>query len=439
MSTLNFVDVPTTRGYSDYSKLPVARFDNTSSGNFAFGTLDRSNTLDALRVFNGTVIQYDRDLLQTQIGMILDAQNHLTAEQLSMFCQVSTERFVRVGSQATTVFEDLDLMGIPNPQKIFPTGSEQGWPLRRKGVALQWTSEYFRNLPMSTFANQLQSLLTADAVSVAKQIRHAIFYPTNNTFIDRFMDSYSLPVKALLNADSVQPPPNAYGTVFDGSVHTHYMYPSKGNGDTITATSTTAWNNNASVADKANFLGEILLNLREHYVTGTAKILVSTTEAPFFTTRINTSIIPGFAVLEYAQNIITQNVNRDRATGPDYNPQNAYDRMLGYFDGAEVWVKPWIPAGYCFAYDPTQPLPVQVRVPSNGAMPGTDVNGASSLGAGNLRLIQEYDQFPLMAQAMVRDLGMAASVERWNGVVGYLNSASSYTAPTGLTTAYALG
>lgn len=430
--SLQFYDVPFIEGNTNFNTIPKASFSTNNSTKFAFGTLDRNNTLDALRVFNGTVIDYDRDLLTTQIAMILQAQNSLTAEQLSMFAEVSPERFIRQGAQATMAMEDVDFNGIPSAQKIFVTGSEQGWPLRRKAIGLQWSSEVLRAMPMSIFATQIAALLTADQVQVAKSLRNAIFYPTNRTFIDRATDSYALPLKALLNADSVQPPPNAYGTVFAGATHTHYMYPTSGNGDTITANSTTAWNNNASVADKANLLGEVLQNLREHYTQGSAVILCSTTEAPYFTTRVNTSIIPGFAALEYNTSIIEQSITRDRASMAlgSYDFQNTYNRFLGVFDGAEVWVKPWMPAGYLFAYDPMQPKPVQIRIPKNQT-PGTSVAGQNSLGGGDLRLVLEYDQFPLMAQAMVRDYGMAASSERWNGVAVYLNSASAYTAPTG--------
>ncbi len=153
---------------------------------------------------------------------------------------------------------------------------------------------------------------------------------------------------------------------------------------------------------------------------------------PFFTTQVSASIIPGFNRLEY--NYILPATSREamQPGQPFYDPQNTYDRFLGMFDGAEVWVKPWMPAGYLWAYDPTQPKPLQVRVPKAGPLPSTTVSGATSMGGSDLRLVLQFDQFPFQAQAMVRDYGISASGERWNGVAMYLNSVSSYTTPSGL-------
>lgn len=431
-----FSEIPVGK-YKEYGSYPTLDVPNTQATNFndtkkfSGGTSTGLNTLDALRVAQGTPIDYDRDELTVQIGMLLEAHNHLCAEQLSMFCNFSPERFVRLGATDSVNMMQLDAGGIPTAQKVYVIGSNQGWPLRRFGIGLQWNNEYWAQKDMKQFANQLEAILTADKKLLASRIRRAFLKSTGETFVDFLKDQMPLPVKPLINADGTAIPPNPYGVTFDNSNHTHYMYCGSGNADSgsaaFTDTGNTAWNNSSTAASKAHNLDAMLANLREHYTDGSNIFLVSQTEAAFFApANGNGSQIPGFQKAEYT--VIKPSQNRDVLQGLGfYNPENSYDRFIGVYDGTEVWVKPWVPAGYVLLFNVSAPKPLQVRVNDTTGLPGTTVNGSNSMGGGDLRMVFEYQPYPLYAQAMVRDFDVAASTERQNGVAMFVNSASAYT------------
>ena len=88
------------------------------------------------------------------------------------------------------------------------------------------------------------------------------------------------------------------------------------------------------------------------------------------------------------------------------------------FDAAEVWVKPWIPANYMFATDvstPQKPLRIRTRT---GAL----------TGLGAFQIAADHEHYPLRAQTMDREFGVAAWT-RWNGAALLTNNAT-YSAPT---------
>ena len=91
------------------------------------------------------------------------------------------------------------------------------------------------------------------------------------------------------------------------------------------------------------------------------------------------------------------------------------NRAIGIFGGAEVWVKPWMPANYIFIWDAGSDKPVVIRQRAGGSQPG-------------LRIAGENDAFPLHAQYMEAEFG-AAVWNRTNGVMLYFGD-TSYSDPT---------
>lgn len=407
----------TFSGAKDYKNLPQWNYqDDNKPITFSGGTSTGLNTLDTLKVAKGMPIDYDRDELSTQIAMLLEAHNHLTAEQLSLFCQFSPERLVRIGATDSVTFGEIDPAGIPTAKKVYVVGSDQGWPLRRFGVGTQWNQEYWTQKDMRQFANQMEAILTADKKLLSSRIRRAFFYPTSTNFVDKFKDQMTLPVKPLINGDGASIPPNAYGTTFNNAAHTHYMYPGSGNGDTVTDAGNVGWAT-STPTQKGQNLDAILANLREHYVDGRFVLFCNVAQAVAFTyANSSSNQIPGFQRYEYIYN--TSGTYRDHISQSfgTYNPTDTFNRAIGMYDGVEVWVKPWVPANYLMCFNIDAPKPLQVRVNDTGGLPGTTVSGSNSIAGGDLRMVFEYQPYPLYAQAFVRDFDIAASSERQGAV-----------------------
>jgi hypothetical protein len=420
-SEIQFVD---SRSKS-YASLPVASEVNKAT--FSFGTLQGNDTLQALRIYNGTVEQYDIDRLANDTNTLLEAYNSLLIMQVEPLCEVTAARFVRNSDNASIDFEDLAANSIPTAQKINPIGSDAGYPLKRAGIGLQWNREYFRQKEVRQYAMQIQALLTADARKIALEIRRAFFKATNYTFNDYLDDMYALPVKALLNADGKPLPPNPYGTVFNASAHSHYMYSGSGNGDTITTYSGAVWTTSSSAATKQQDVDAILTNLREHYTEGTVMLLINPTDQGLW---LGGNYPSNFQKLEYVY--IDPSISRDRVDGKYGYLDNSdtFNRKIGYVEGAEVWSKPWVPQGYIVAYVEGQDKPIALRVPKDSRVGQTET-GSYSLGNGDLRLVYQYESYPLYAQAMVRDFG-CATWNRVNGVAFYTQSTGAYATPSGL-------
>ena len=398
--------------------------------NFAYGALDQANTLEFLRIWQGTVAQYGIDRLTEQIAILMEATNAIVGDMIQNLAIIGSERYIRNGAVDQVTMVQLDTAGIPLAQKVFVVGSPMGMRLNRYGIGLEWNMEYWRQKDMRQFANEMQSIITADANRIKGSMINALFQPSNElTFLDVLQDYLILPVRALVNADGTAIPPNPYGYTFNNSTHTHYMYPGGGNGDTVATYSSGAWSS-STVAQKALDLQAIEYNMKEHYNDGTMVIYTSPSDSSNWLPQNGSATqIPGFLKLDYVYSI--PSITRDVDTEGRLDTQDFYDRFLGHFDGIQVWTKPWVPAGYIFAFFVDKPKPLYCRVPlsPDKATPGgVTPTGSLTLGGGDLRMINQWSSHPLTAQAMVRDFGFSAW-ERTNGICFDMQGTSAYVAP----------
>lgn len=448
--TMNFVEQVNGQGYHDYSGLPrlvlsngdLQKFsrniggpENADPSKFAGGTLDQMNVLQAWRVWKGTVLQYDRDLLGMQMGQLLEAANHNAAEQMDLYADTTTDRFIHNDETSTVAFQEMNAASMPTAQKAPIYGSNQGFALRRFGVGLQWTEEYFRTQDMKSLAATMQAIITADSDLIAKRIRKAIFNSTNVDFYDFLQDKAILPIKALVNATGgsggdgyILPPAPYNGVTFNSANHTHFMAPGTGNGDTITDAANTAWGT-STAANKQTNLNAMISNLREHQSDAKIEILVNWQDAVTYWGGAGgaSTTITGFQHLERVQALA--GTYRDKTSGPNYNPDDQFDALLGYFDDVPVYKKPWVPAGYIMAQIKNAPKPLVIRV-HKVAAPGATTSGSMSLGSGDLRQVFSTSNWPLHAEAMVRDFEANVNC-RWSMAVMKI-TATSYAKPAGL-------
>lgn len=349
----------------------------------AYGTLQ---TFDTLASTQQTVVEFGEDRAFEAIQAYLDAHNAIMREQLGSFCEISTDRQRRYGGVDSMAMEEQDEYGRADAQKI-SAGVTVGFPLRLHQISLQWTRRYMMNAIGSEIAAQATGMLTAHRRRVQREIKRAIFTPTNNnSYQDTLVDKVTLALKALVNADSAAIPVGPNGETFDSSTHTHYL----ARVSTLAASDITA----------------VLETVREHYTQGQQYLYIN---------RAQETAIRGFTsnFTPYldARLIGANNVNQARG---NLSQANLYNRAIGLFDGAEVWIKPWIPANYMFAWIDGAPPPLVFR--------------ERRPGSSALVLAAEDESYPLRAETAEAEFGVSVWT-RTNGAVLYTGG-TSYVAPT---------
>ncbi|HMF59213.1 MAG TPA: hypothetical protein VK595_02505 [Vicinamibacterales bacterium] len=350
-----------------------------------YGTL---TTLDTLASTFQTVAEFGEDRLWEQsIQPTLDAHNGIMNDMFDDFCERTTDKQRRYGTTDQMTMTDTDEFGRPDAQKVAP-GAIAGFPLRSYQGTIQWTRKYFQNASVAEFAGQVVAIRDADIQRVINEIKRALFNPLNYTFNDYLVDRMSqipLGVKALLNADSAGIPPGPNGETFDGTTHTHYL-------------------GTASLVD-ANLIAAFE-TVAEHYAAGEVAIYIN---------RAQETAVRGLASFtKLEQMSLIPSDNTVRVLAPRLQPIALYNRQIGYFNGAEVWVKPWVPANYIVIMIRNQPKPLVIRTRS-----------ASSY---NLVLVADDEKYPLRAKTFEREFGVGV----WNRMAAAVLFVTSgtYSAPT---------
>lgn len=358
----------------------------------AYGTLAALDTLASLS--NTTVADYGEDNAFADIDAALAAHNRIETELLAEFVERSTDRQRRYGSQDAMAMDELDEFGRGDAQKI-SAGSTVGFPMRLYGLSVQWTRKYLQNATGEELAKQTVAAMDADSKVIQREIKRALFNPTNATFTDRLVDSVSLAVKRLINADSASIPLGPNGETFDGATHTHYLY-------------------TASTSLAAADMNSLIETVIEHHAVGNALVYINRAQETAvrgltgFTAYLDARLIPapGSTSAEARSSLSSYNVN---------------DRAIGIYSAggvtAEVWVKPWVPSGYLFAWVSGAPVPLVMRT--------------RTAQSGNLELVADDEAHPLRARSWERECGFGVWT-RSNGAILYVDSgsASAYVAPT---------
>jgi hypothetical protein len=351
----------------------------------AWGTTTSSDTLASQ--FQ-TVAQFGEDRLWEQsIQPNLDAHNEIMDSLFMDLCERGTDRQRRYGTTDQMSMVKTDEMGRPDAMKVAP-GAVAGFPMDEFAGTLQWTRKYFQNASVAEVTGQVTAMQDADAQRVILEVKRALFNPTNYTFDDYLVDHLSqipLSVRALLNADGLGIPPGPNGEVFDGTTHTHYL-----------ATASLV------VANLTAALETVL----EHYAAGEARIYINRAQ------EAAVSALAGFTPLQQVS------IVPPTTAAAVYNPRldriQLYNRQIGVFAGAEVWVKPWVPANYIVVFMVNQPKPLFIR--------------SRTADSNRLVIVAEDEKYPLRARTYAREFGVGV----WNRTsAAVLYTASgTYAAPT---------
>lgn len=345
-------------------------------------------TLDTLRAIEGTtVLQFGEDRIFDAVQAEIDIVNTQLNQALTTFVEPTTDRLRRgYGAQQDMEMVEVDEMGTPEVQKYVPTQQNLGFPLRRKMIALQWTRTAFDRMTPRELALQVDSALKADRKNIYRDIKQALFSSTNYSFTDRWVDHISLPVKALANADSFSLPFGPNGEVFNAATHNHYL---------------------ATASLVAGDISALWKTVAEHYNSGQLMIYIN--QAQEAAVRAMTgNFIPYTPV-----NIINP-TTATQAQGTT-QPFNQYNRAIGLFDQvAEVWIKPWIPAGYMLCFNTGARKPLALR--------------RSDLGTSDFQLVYEDENHRLRARNFQREFGLGVQ-ERTSAAVLYIGG-GAYVIPT---------
>jgi hypothetical protein len=354
-------------------------------GGGAYGTL---STLDELSAIRQSVAEFGEDQAWASIGVALAAHNKQLADVDGTLIERTTDVQRAYGAGDTKAMAELDQWGWPDPQKI-TAGITVGFPLRRYGNTLQLTRQWMMQNSAAQLAAEIAAIMDADRLNVIRAAKQALFSPTNYSFVDKLGGSTSAPnvtlaVKALVNNDGAGLPVGPNGETFATS-HTHYLANA-----TLTAAAVT----------------NLIVTLQEHYNTGKPVLYISQTDEAAF------RALAGFTA--YVDARIIQPSTATYASGA-LEIANLYDRAIGVFGAAEVWIKPWAIANYIFGYIQGPPPPLVMRQPTFAAL-------------GELNLVTDDERYPLRARGYERQFGMGVW-NRTNGAVLYF-AGGAYVAPT---------
>lgn len=349
-----------------------------------YGTL---STIETLKSVNQTVAEFSEARMAEILSEYLSAHNAIMAEAVSVLVDRTTDVDRWTGSAAQMSMVRMDEYGSPDVQKV-SYGVRCGFPLHSHQGALGWTRKYMQTATVSEMAAQFTAMQVADRRRVVAEIKRALFLPTNYTDENSLANRRTLQpieVRRLVNADSLDIPPGPNGELFNSATHTHYL-----------ATASFVQANLAAALD----------TVLEHYNSGDAMIYIA---------RAQEDTVRGFAdFVKYAEPGYILSDNTTRIPGKVLNPIATYNRAIGEFRGAQVWVKPWMISSYVFVFMSGPPKPVAMRT--------------RTANSGNLELVAENESYPLRANIYEREFGMGVQ-ERTNGAVLYTGG-GTYTAPT---------
>jgi len=345
-----------------------------------YGTL---STIDTLRSSQQTVAQYGEDRAFEAISTLLAAHNTVLNEMLSSFVEKTTDRMRRYGGADSMEMQEVDEFGTPDAQKVH-TGASVAFPMQLYALGINWTRHYLLNASVSEIMASVDAARTADIRNVQRAISRALFIPTNYIFRDKLVDHVDLPIKALANGDGDPIPAAPDGTTFDGSTHSHYLaFP--------------------SVTDDA--VGLLIETVLEHFLSGKISIYIHRAQEKAF------SELSKFAPIVNSRIIMPS----DRMYVHDDVSINISNRQIGFYDNkAEVYVKPWIPAGYILCMH-------------EGGDSKTLCFRSRTANSGDLELLYENEQYPLRSRAIGREFGIGV-YNRIKAAVAYIGG-TDYVAP----------
>jgi hypothetical protein len=345
---------------------------------------------DLQSITSTTATDYGLDAIQQVLQTDLANYNRVVDDMLADLAAPSTDRERIYGASVEGEMLESDEYDRGVAVKA-GAGSNVGFPLKKFVKDVGWTRDYMLQSTPAQIANTVLAIQGMHTRAIRRELQRAIFGATNYTFTDRFVaPNINLSVKRLVNADSASIPNGPNGETFTASTHTHYDFL---DGASPTAASLTALIND--VVEHGHG-GRVILNINR---AAEAAVRLLTGFYPFYEAGID----PGITTARANGTLETERLD---------------NRAIGRFDGAEVWTRSWVPAGYVFVYDAgTELKPLVYR-----QHPVAGIRG--------LRVVAQLDDYPLYAQVMDSYFGFGVWNRTNGAVLYYAGSASAYVEPT---------
>lgn len=316
----------------------------------------------------------------------LAAHNRIIMEMVQEMAALTTDTQGIYGTGSVGEMVEVDEFGRSETQ-VAATGSTVAWPLRLFQYPIGWTRKYMQMATPADLAVRQLAAEKAQLQAIRRDMKRALYQSANYTFVDFLTNKVSLAVKRLVNADSASIPDAPDGGTFTASSHTHYV---------------------GAAALNTTVLTTAINNLIEHGHGSKVMVAIHYNDAAAFLAL--TGFVKAQPVyIQQLDNTISMPSQRTDLT-------NLYNRYLGNYEGAEVWVKPWAIQNYMFVWDAgTTMKPLKFRQRNATSLQG-------------LQIAAEIDSYPLYAQYMEAEHGFGVWT-RTNGVVVEFDNAS-YTDPT---------
>jgi hypothetical protein len=342
--------------------------------------------LIAMRFANAKKFGFENIAEVLQID--IDAHNTIVGSMMTDLCEVTMDARRLYGSTGGGTMTEVDPLGKASTRSERP-GSAVCFPLRDYQYATGFATKWLENATVADVAIKQKNAEAAHLREVRKQIAKAIFNNANSTFNDFLVDNIPLAVKALVNADGAAIPDSPWGDTFNASTHTHYFSGSA---------ALTTWN-----------MDQIVNTVIEHGHGQDVVLAINTAQ------EVEMRALTGFTA--YIDPRLTFIAAPTGLPGTRLDITKLNNRAIGIFHASEVWVKPWVPALYQFAYSRTDERKTLAFRQRN--------NGTGMVG---LKLAAEFDTYPLNAQYYEAEFGIAPWT-RTNGAVNF-ETASGYVVPT---------
>lgn len=333
-----------------------------------------------------SVVEFGIDNINAILQRDLAAHNEIVGELVSELADRTTDKQRVYGASIDGDMVEVDELARSATKKP-AVGSGVGFPLKNYQYPVGWDERWIKRATVAELAERALAAETAHQKALRREIKKALYLSTNYTFRDiNSTPIADLAVKRLVNADSMAIPNAPDGSTFTASSHTHYLGTA-----TLTAAGFTAAIN--TVIEHG--FGE--------------RIISAINYADEAAVRLLTGFVP-------AQDFRVVPASTTAHTIETMNPGSYYNRFIGIFGAAEVWVKPWAIANYVFTWDAASVMkPLVLR---EDTVPGFQ----------GLRLAATLETYPLYAQYFEAMVGLGVWT-RTNGSVWYFANAT-YADPT---------
>lgn len=273
-----------------------------------------------------SVIEFGLDNINQILQRDLDAHNQIVTELLTELCDSTTDKQRVYGGSVDGDMVLVDELAR-SATKRQTTGSGVGFPLNNFQWPIGWDERWLKRATVGELAERALEAQSAHKRMLRREIKKALFLSTNYTFRDiNSAPVADLAVKRLANADSMAIPNAPDGTSFNAATHTHYT----GNA-TLTAAALTA----------------VIQNVIEHGFGERVLAAINFNDAAAVSALTGFVPAPDYRVIPATNAAAAREVT---------NPASIYDRFIGIYGAAEVWVKPWAIQNYAFTWDTNSPM-----------------------------------------------------------------------------------